>query len=445
MSRISPLLPFSTTAPTVQAGTQPGQIGAVIQEGTHLAKKGGKFAVGIGLTLAGAVTTGFFALIKGILPDHWLADKGMIPGVIAGLITLILGLVKLWNFNSEEKKTEVARQQQASSPKSRFEITNNLKDIEDTIHNLNKSADPLFGFSRGLVDLTDEFVLATAVAKKGEARKLYGYWTANEFLDRVAGDRGGAEIVFVNGAGQNTELSLEQFRERMSVLVGYIVASRTTPAIVGDLSHTILNTHLKYDDIKEGKSKHLKLFTNDFAMVYQSARNYKLNLENNNAIAMKFSNISNKIAPLKDTVIHSGDATILGSDQHALQALEEFRDSYNDLQVLANSIQFVLSNENSTDANKLKQAAIIRSALIAGLELKGNRSDINRKLGEILNGVAGTTGQVGLIGDSGKLKQMENLGVRRMQDLKKCSFTTLKFPSNFLLPNADIIELALAA
>ncbi|MBI2996556.1 MAG: hypothetical protein HYY52_07645 [Candidatus Melainabacteria bacterium] len=339
-----------------------GRTVQVVQEsGSEFIRRAPGFGLGaicVGTGTAALVTSGF---AKSLLPDNTAADKFSVFGMIVGGILAIYGLVKMWISGN---KQEVSN----NTSEAKYEVNLSDSEIDElstttaTLSSINQ--DPVFSFSRDIVDVANN-------NRKVDAEKLYKLWTKDE---GVCGFRGPGKIAFSSPKGGSaSELTDDEYRDRLAVLIGYIMAGRSDDTFLTNIT----GTKLKYSDLIDPTKgcKFSHLLPHEFNLVYMAARNFKEVLKSDTNIQTIFQNVVSEVS-------------VPGRDPES--KLKNYVNAHNYLRILKCSIDYVFKaeEEQTLDNEKARKVVLVRSALITGLGLKGNKSQINAELRKILNGDA---------------------------------------------------------
>ena len=331
------------------------------------------FLGGLAGIVGGSVGATFF---KDNTSADWLSKLA----IIGGTILSGKGVYELIQFTRTRNDMDL--------PDAHFKVNQTLeRDLSNSLPWVNSNPDSSLKISQGIVNNTSDTNL------RARANEVFNLWTNNEFKNIVSHYNGGAEITIDNGAGINTPISLKEYKDRLAMLIGYIVGSTPVAPSADDFTNKLTTTIMKDDEVVAGNCELFKLLPDEFNLVYSAARYYDKSHKDEDSIQNEFASLVGDLEPMK--VVGEGPAK-----QTAWDKLRGFEKASQNLKVLSRAIEYVLEAENkekegTIDPQSKRNAAVIRQALVAGLGLRGNNIDeIHQALKIILNRYepsAGTT------------------------------------------------------
>ncbi len=351
-----------------------GGLGDLITSGMSALKPFGESLLGIGSGIT-KVVLGLVGLTGGItlaaiFKEGTLADWGSKILAFMGLIFGIFGVKDLMNFN-KSKKSELAPEPH------RIRISEVLstgcKSAEAAIISQDLRFKEKFDPSNpGLVNAN------SAAALRPQIIDLLKNYTNDEIVSKLTSDDGGYEPVFSNIS--EDPISYNSLRDRVAVLLGNVVSSRTDDNPLGVPAFANILTVDKLDE------KLAKILPNEFDVVFNLARFYADTQYKKNDSIESLIGGEDKIADL-NAVLAVAPMEGPSSDK-AYEYLTTLQNAENFLKVLKQVIVYVKDNSASTDPKIARNVLILRQALITGFRLKGNNlSEINQQLQNIVNGV----------------------------------------------------------
>lgn len=356
---------------------------------TH-GKDAAGFVKNLSLTLAGTGIIGLSGIGKSIAPDNTFFDKFSLVGIIIGAITAIWGGVGLYNGNKQIKQAEI--------PATPFTIDNTVaSNITDTVKELGINPNTHFTLSNYIVD-GDR---SRAPQLRDHCYNLAMQWIDpnNGFMNIINSNNGRNELNFENGNGINSNITSEQLKERMAILLGYVVGSRANANALDTESRNITDL-LCLDQIEDpdtsGRCEIELMLPDEFILLYSAARHYKLNhMDRDDSISSDSLQLRGVTTPISqtDTVTNLGLASGDPAKDAAKDNAKRVANSRNYLRSLQKGIEFVIEVEKTkqsgqtVDATRQRDADILRSALVTGLGLHVTGiTDTVDKLERILNG-----------------------------------------------------------
>ncbi len=344
---------------------------SLIERGGKKLAKVGSFGTNLFLLLSGIFVTGAFGLGKSLAPDHTFIDKFSLVGIIGGLITSIFSVIRMLKGYTSETKNE---QQNVPEDNVSKELS---KRAAEAVGKLSIESNNDFKLARKVLDVTKDDEVRKATI---ELLETYRASDSNgDFRQRMLQIADDGERSFKNGGGNNVPLLVSELRDRMSLLIAYIVgtADRNDGTISdGDKATKILKTDLNLEDLedteKQKKLDLVNLLPSEFVCVYQAARNYKLNHSGKDTSTQT-------IVTVNDTLKNNLTASKVDDQKVAEDELNNFINQYNYLKTLREAIKFVHKVETDKNAKKelVKKAIIVKSALITGLELDRRDSNVS--------------------------------------------------------------------
>ncbi len=353
-------------------------------------KLGGNLA-GAAIGAAATFTFGTFAELipgKDSVPDWFFKFLAGGGAVFSGYF-----LYRVWNLIKKDKRADVPTPFTLEGEHD----PNLVQKIGNSVAIVSANPDEVLKLSQDIIKGKSSDNTIT------EARNLFRYWTDKEIKNIVTGNKGRSEFVFDNGNGINSPINLSNLKDRLAVLIGYTVGNKDNLTDPSSTADTILTTSLKLSDIEDGKKFELDhLVPDEFAIVYSVARHYKTrhSLFDTDLISTSLAEIGSeaKIKNLKtDLKQPKGSTPEVTAINHLTKGTDSFICNYNYLKVLQQSIEYVIKAENDSSSGKLtagrtRNAAVLKAALIAGLELKIPKTDtdtsITEQLKRILEGYA---------------------------------------------------------
>ncbi len=378
----------------------------------------------LGVLIPGAAGV-IFGSLDAIIPGHNVPDAAAKIGTYGSFGLAGYFLYRVWKLIKKDKQAD------ARHP-TPIKLHNEtlVKDIGNSIAKVSANSDEVLKLSQNIINgKSDDSIIP-------EARNLFRYWTDNDIKNIVIGNEGRSEFVFDNGNGIKSPINLSDLKDRLAVLIGYTVGTKDLPdpfAVItatnpGGLStaDTILTNSLKLSDIEDGKKFELDhLVPDEFAIVYSVARHYKTrhDLFTNDLISTSLPEIGTeaKIKSLRaDLKQAKGSPLEEAARDHLMKGTDSFICNYNYLKVLQQSIEYVIKAENDSSSGKLtagrvRNAAVLKAALIAGLELKIPKTDTDLSITEQLKRILGgydsnpPTGLGSKKGVSAKADELEKL------------------------------------
>lgn len=396
-------------------------------------RPGARFTAGIGLTLIGSAIITSGSLFKTLAPDNTAADKWSLGSIIVGILTLIGGVVKLWN----------SRKQNANQPlpTQTFKLLTSGLDtnIGNVYGKLSNNSDPICKLSKSIVNGDPTANL------RNDAINLFDQWTHNDFVNYLQSNTSPNPLVCLNGRGLNNELPISEHQLGLSALIGYITGSRTDQDLTNDpKSSEIINTKLKFEEAENGTSNLLRLLPEEFGFVYVAARYYKLNhMDTPNSFKAKFSRVIESDIQPKVTA-----QTGSQEKDDAWKYVEDFAKCQNYMKVLKQSIKYVLKVEQEAQSGKVEEkkirdAQVLRNALVSGLELRvSGKEDALKKLEMILTGDARNKVADGLGTEQGieaKIQESDKY-LEQLQKFLRVKDVEVKFTDIFTASDAKVVE-----
>ncbi len=338
--------------------------------GDYLTSIGGRslsifsFLGGLAGIVGGAVGSTFF---KDNTSADWLSKIAMIGG-------LILSGKGIWDLIQSGKERDAV-----DLPDAHFKVSEPLETkLSNTVPWINSNLDPSLNISQHLTNNLSDSNL------RQRAEEAFNLWTDAEFKNIINGYTGGAEITIDNGSGTNSPISLNNYKDRLAILIGYISGSTPSTPTATDFSNKLTTSIMKDDEVINGNCELFKLLPDEFNLVYSAARYYKKEHNSENSVQSEFGNLITELEPLKTNV--QGPSNVGAWDK-----LRNFEKGFQNIKVLTRAIEYVLENETKEKDGTLDDASkrnmvIVRQSLVAGLGLRGNNKDeVITELKNILN------------------------------------------------------------
>ncbi len=409
MTTVTPIIARSYARPTSTNTLQ-----STLAE--HGAYAGG-FIKNLALTLTGTTVVGIMGIGKSIAPDHTFFDRFSLVGIILGAITALFGAIGLYRG-----KKSAAAAADAAKP-TQITITDPLPEqISDYLYKVSRDTHDKFKVSK---DVVSGNAASTITNLRDNCCQLLTRWTDKQFGDVLRANEGRNEFLYENGNGTGSNITSTELKDRIAILIGYVVGSRTgtiAPALVTpptayptgtDVPSTaILQGNLNLECIESGNSRWERLLPDEFTLLYSAARHYKINhMDHTDSITTDEVKVRIYPATTATTIDLTTTTTDLatGTAPAALKEnVESVAKSRNYLRILQKGIEFVRQVEKKKkDGEKVsdseqRDSDILRSALVAGLQLKvANLDDTLEQLRKIKDGdtnnpVAGLGTQEGL-------------------------------------------------
>lgn len=357
MIPVKPISPSPLERYFTQQKTGNTLTNAVSTAGKEL-PKATNFLTNLFISISGLVLTTISGAAKSLFPEGTFVDRFALFGIFIGAITSIFGGIRLYKGYSQGTSDKTV------NPRS-VKISDQLsKDIAETLGNLSVESNNDFKLAKKVLEGTKDDKVRKAVI---ELLKLYRTRHKDgDFIIQLLQDTD--EFCFKNGGGNDTTLLTSELKDRIALLISYIVgtADKVDGKITDPDAKTILETDLNLKDLESGANQELAhlLLPPEFTCVYQAARNYKSNHLGKN-LSIK------EIITLDKTLKDNLTSTVIDNQELAEGQLNKFVDQYNYLKALKEAINFVnkIEGTNNTDKKLVRKAFIIKSALIAGLEL----------------------------------------------------------------------------
>ena len=342
------------------------------------------------ITISGLALTIGSAILKALTPDKELVDKLWFITLLIGAATTIGGFIGLSKQNSVIKNQTI--------PPTELDIDKNAAEqISGFVKEVSTNPNGTFKISNDIVNAVRLTVSGTVPNPlRVNSYNLVKAWNepANRFITVIRDNRGKSEFLFKGGNGTGQDITSSELKDRMAILIGYIVGSRPDAALDAE-SVNIVDDELKLSCIEKGDRKLECLLPNEFTLLYAAARHYKINHMdrddsiNQNSITIKeiYTNSPSGVTtPVSKTIGLNSIQNGLSSpgtpeNDTAKEDIGTIATSRNYLRILYNGITFVRQIErNKKSGQKIteseqRDADILRSALVAGLGLKVNSLD----------------------------------------------------------------------
>ncbi len=331
------------------------------------------FLGGLAGIVGGSIGATFF---KDNTSADWLSKLA----IIGGTILSGKGVYELIKFTRTRNDMDL--------PDAHFRVSETLeRELSNSLPWVNSNRDSSLKISQYIVNNVSDSNL------RARANEVFKSLTDNEFKNIVSHYNGGAEITIDNGAGINTPISLKEYKDKLAMLIGYIVGSTPAVPTADDFTNKLTTSLMKDDEVIVGNCELFKLLPDEFNLVYSAARYYDKSHKDEDSIQKEFASLLADLEPMK--VIGEGPAK-----QKAWDKLKGFEKASQNLKVLSRSIEYVLEAENKEKEGGItpeskRNAAVVRQALVAGLGLRGNSIDeIHQVLKTVLNKSEPTAGTV---------------------------------------------------
>ena len=381
-----------------------GQIGSGLATGTQFLQTSGGIAVRVTKVIFGFMGVVGGALMAALFKEHTAADYGSKILMILGAILGAWGVKDLLNYNktvttnpsNEQCLTEVGPELSRDCKKAAMEVSKPQLDPSFT-----KKYDPI---NPGLIRLNK-----TDPNLRNTAFELLEQYTQFELIDHVKTYKSGIPYSIANI--DNEVLSLSDYRDRISMLLGYISASGPLDATepnVRDLVKAILsdvdNYYRKEFNYDLDGYGYAKALPPDFLSLYSASSWYKTNHRGSNNSITNLIGGETMIQLLERCRNTPGVGT---TREDTFKYLSDLQQAQNYLSALDRAICYVLDPNNLSDPQKARNVIILRQALICGLGLKGKDLEhINAELDKIHQGEEGAGS--GVHGLQAKIKQINN-------------------------------------
>ncbi len=313
-----------------------------------------KFAKNMFTMLVGILGISVMGLGKTLAPDHTFFDKFSLAGIVVSTVPVIAGLVGLYRNEKELEKPQAP-----SVPK--FTLPDDLsKAIHKTLTNISSFdlADPL---SNKDILRNNHFALYRLLTNNASHPELKSIITC---------DKDREEVLFTNFNGPDGSMSLSQLREMMTGTLESIISLKPTDTYSKD----ILNTDLALEKLESDTCELAYFLPEEFVYLYQASRHYKL-------IHMDEENFINEFSKYK---LENLVKQLESNDSKKKASVEKYLDivakSRNYLNVLERSVEKIVEiddkrKENKASESEIRDAEILRRAIVSGLEITGKDSD----------------------------------------------------------------------
>lgn len=340
--------------------------GDILSDTWGYLEKGAKVGGKIGLTFAGFLLLVVGALGKTLAPNGTAWDIGSMFAMIGGAIMSLLGFFQFWKTDKKITPDDL--------PDSHHKVDSKLeKKLRTCIQNISNT-DPYFA--------EQDFIKSRIFRSSGnstlrsQAIELLGHRANQQFKNTLGSYRGGADLVVDNANGPDKPLTVNEIKDSNAALVAYIISSSPGGTLPTDDFANRLNSTL----LNESSAANMfSLLPDEFNLVYTVAKYWK---EKNIDPAPADKNVDKVIAlPVSggtDNLKSKLKSNVSGERETAKTKLSDFEREYNYAKTLEQAIAYVLKIDGqdpaSVDAKSLRNAAVLRYALIAGLNI--NAADL---------------------------------------------------------------------
>lgn len=340
--------------------------GDILSDTWGYLEKGAKVGGKIGLTFAGFLLLVVGALGKTLAPNGTAWDIGSMFAMIGGAIMSFWGFVQFWKTDKKITPDDL--------PDSHHKVDSKLElELRTAAQNI-ANIDPYFenqDFTRSRI-----FRSSSNSTLRDHTITLLKQRVKPQFMNTLGSYKGGADLVVDNANGPDKPLTIAEIKDSNAALVAYIIAGGPSGAVpTGDYSNLLKSTFLD----ESNPVNIFPLLPGEFNLVYTVAKYWKeknidpveANRSVNQLVAVPVQGAGN----LKEKLSKAPGST---EKENARTHLSNFEREYNYAKTLEQAIAYVLKIEGqdpaSVDAKSLRNAAVLRYALVSGLNI--NAADL---------------------------------------------------------------------